>query len=82
MSDIKPLPAGHIEPLSSALMIPQDAADYLNLSVDTLAEWRCRGGGPIFHKLGRAVRYRLSDLDAWLAKRSFSNTTQSKRDVA
>ena len=52
----------------------QDAAAYLGLSVRTLQAWRQRGGGPRFYKLGRAVRYARSNLDAWLDCRQRSNT--------
>ena len=41
------------------------AAQYLGLSVATLRKWRANGDGPAWHKFGRAVRYRISDLDAF-----------------
>ncbi|KAJ01449.1 helix-turn-helix transcriptional regulator [Sulfitobacter mediterraneus] len=39
----------------------------LNLigSVDKLAQWRHKGMGPAFYKLGRKIIYRGSDLNAW-----------------
>ncbi len=46
----------------------QQAADYLSLSTATLNKWRCQGGGPAYIKLGRAVRYRLDDLQLFLEK--------------
>lgn len=37
---------------------------------DKLAQWRHKGGGPAYYKLGRKVIYRGSDLNIWLdAKR-------------
>jgi excisionase family DNA binding protein len=42
------------------------AAQHLGLSVRTLQKWRVRGGGPPYHKLGRAVRYSADDLDAFI----------------
>ena len=42
------------------------AATYLGLAVSTLNKWRCHGGGPVFVKLGRAVRYRQEDLDQFV----------------
>jgi len=42
------------------------AATYLGLAVSTLNKWRCHGGGPVFIKLGRAVRYRQEDLDQFV----------------
>ena len=42
------------------------AAHHLSVAVPTLRKWRVHGGGPIFLKLGRAVRYDVADLDAWV----------------
>jgi len=58
-----------------ALTTPE-AAQYLGLAVSTLNKWRCRGGGPEFLKLGRAVRYRQYDLDRFLETRMFSSTAE------
>lgn len=38
------------------------AASYLSVKVETLRTWRKQGRGPLYRKLGRCVRYRLSDL--------------------
>ncbi|MEE4303594.1 MAG: helix-turn-helix domain-containing protein [Wenzhouxiangella sp.] len=54
-----------------------DAAHYLGLQKSTLEAWRCRGGGPQFVKLGRAVRYRQADLDAWIESRVRHNTVEA-----
>jgi excisionase family DNA binding protein len=43
-----------------------EAASYLRTSRSTLAKRRMNGCGPAFVRIGRAVRYRLSDLDAWM----------------
>jgi len=50
------------------------AAQYIGLKRTTLEAWRCRGGGPKFAKLGRAVRYRKADLDDWIESRIRENT--------
>ncbi len=46
------------------LMKPSEVSGLLNVQESTLEAWRCRGGGPPlpFVKLGRAVRYRESDV--------------------
>jgi predicted DNA-binding transcriptional regulator AlpA len=36
----------------------------------TATKWRARAEGPPFIKIGRLVRYRRSDVDAWLAART------------
>ncbi|MEL6650769.1 MAG: helix-turn-helix domain-containing protein [Bacteroidota bacterium] len=60
---------------TTTLMTVSQAAEYLGLAVSTLNKWRCHGGGPIFIKMGRAVRYRSKDLDNFIA--SSSNETTS-----
>ncbi|TCJ37359.1 AlpA family transcriptional regulator [Parafrankia sp. BMG5.11] len=52
------------------------AAEHTGLAVPTLEKLRCSGGGPVYLKLGRAVRYRASDLDEWLARRTISSTSE------
>ena len=45
----------------------KEAARYLNCHPNTLEKMRCRGDGPRFYKFGsKAVRYKKSDLDAFL----------------
>lgn len=60
----------HAEPhpltTPDGLMDPRTTAAFLAVSVLSLADWRCKGTGPVFLKLGSAVRYRRSDLEAWL----------------
>lgn len=50
---------------------PADAAKYLGVSEQTLAIWRCTKRYPLpYIKIGRLVRYRLSDLEAFLVLRT------------
>lgn len=47
----------------------KDAARYLGVKDQTLRAWRSNGAVKIpFVKLGRAVVYRLADLDAFIAQ--------------
>lgn len=57
------------------LMNEIEAAHYLALSHRTLQTWRVKGGGPRFMRLGSAVRYRRSDLEAWLSGRHLTSTS-------
>lgn len=50
----------------------REAADYVGLSKSTLDKLRCYGTGPVYFKLGRAVVYRTSDLDDWVATQRIS----------
>jgi len=54
------------------LLSIKEAADYLRLPKRTLDLWREKGKdrGPRFYRLGKQVRYRVEDLDAWLKARA------------
>lgn len=64
------------------LMPERDAAQYLCVSIAWLQRARCYSNGPGFIKVGgpngRAVRYRRSDLDAYIEQNSV-HTTDSRR---
>ena len=45
---------------------PKNAAVFLDTTVGTLAQWRHRGEGPPFVRLGRKVVYRVEALDTYL----------------
>jgi hypothetical protein len=60
--------------ISDPLVEPQEVADYLLVPVATLAQWRYLGQGPRFHKVGRFVRYRWSDVETWLAEQGRTST--------
>jgi hypothetical protein len=57
-----------------AYLNPRATALYLSSSTSTLAKLRLRGGGPPFTRIGRAIRYRRSDLDAYMLA-GLSNST-------
>jgi len=51
---------------SKQLLTPQDVADRLGVSTTTLSTWRCTKRYPLpYVKIGRLVRYRVSDVDAF-----------------
>lgn len=51
----------------SEVLTPPQAAEYLQVPLRTLDAWRYRNTGPAYLRVGRHVRYRRSDLDAYLA---------------
>jgi hypothetical protein len=57
------------------LMVPDEAAAFLLVSVETLAQWRSQRRGPPYIKLGRAVRYRVNDLEGYLAEHTVEPLT-------
>ena len=57
------------------------AAEFLGLKPRTLQAWRWSGGGPRFVRLSaRAVRYRQSDLDAYVTARLVHSTSEEAQD--
>jgi predicted DNA-binding transcriptional regulator AlpA len=55
----------------ASLLDEKQAAEHLTVSPGTLSVWRSTGRYNLpFVKIGRMVRYRVSDLDAWIAGRS------------
>lgn len=48
------------------LMTIEDLSAYLGVPKNTLYQWRTKGKGPVGRKVGKHVRYRESDVDAWL----------------
>jgi predicted DNA-binding transcriptional regulator AlpA len=47
----------------------------LGISSVTATKWRAKAEGPPFIKVGRLVRYRRSDVHAWLASRTVGRCT-------
>ena len=54
---------------SEPLLAPPDVARLLGVPTATLANWRSGRTGPAFLKVGRHVRYRRTDLEAWIDSR-------------
>lgn len=50
------------QPLASI----NEVAEYLGLEVQTLYNWRALRQGPPAKKVGRQLRYRWQDVDAWV----------------
>ena len=46
-------------------LTPEQVGQRYQVSPDTLKEWRYKGTGPTFLRLGKRVRYREVDLEVW-----------------
>lgn len=68
------LPAG-----VSPLLTTEQAAEYLAIAPSSLQTYRTRGGGPVATMVGRCVRYRLSDLDAWTRREERTPVPEVRR---
>jgi len=60
---------------ATVVLTVQQAAEYLGLAVSTLNKWRCHGGGPVFIKMGKAVRYHIEDLEAFIQSGKNASTS-------
>jgi len=56
------------------LMTPEQLAEYLHVTTQRLANDRYLGVGIPFCKVGRLIRYRRSDVAAYLDANRFSRT--------
>ena len=61
------------------LLNESDAAKLLGVVPKALQAWRTRGGGPVYLKVGRLVKYTQADIDLWLETRRRSSTADKGR---
>lgn len=61
------LPKSDVDPEKTRLVDEHVAAEYLGTPVTTLRTWRFHMVGPKYYKMGRLVRYKMCDLDDFLA---------------
>lgn len=62
--------------MESELLTAAELAAKLHKTAAALAQWRYKGTGPKFIKLGGGIRYRASDVEAWLDAQTRSQTGQ------
>jgi predicted DNA-binding transcriptional regulator AlpA len=60
--------------MTSELMDSAELGRRLSKSTAALANWRYLGLGPRFVKVGKAVRYRVSDVESWLDQQTRQQT--------
>ncbi|MGH7535282.1 MAG: helix-turn-helix transcriptional regulator [Gemmatimonadales bacterium] len=52
------------------LLWAEDVAVLLGVPVKTLYQWRYKGVGPAGVRVGRHLRYREADVEAWIDERA------------
>jgi excisionase family DNA binding protein len=58
------------------LLSIEDLADYLGVPVTTIYDWRVDGKGPCGVRVGRHVKFTVSDVLAWIATQRESRPGQ------
>ncbi len=56
------------------LWTEQEVAKHLSCSVGLLRKWRANGGGPVYHHVGRLIRYSESSIISWLSQNQVVKT--------
>jgi excisionase family DNA binding protein len=56
--------------MNDPLLSIEDLSTYLKIPVNTLYQWRKTGKGPAGFRAGKYVRYRSSDVDAWITEQA------------
>lgn len=59
--------------MQDKLLNTKELSEYLGVAVSTIVEYRMNNSGPIYAKLGHLVRYKKSDVDAWVDSRKPKN---------
>jgi len=59
--------AAALRPETDRLLTSTQVAEHLQVPTRTLEAWRYTGTGPTFVRVGKYVRYRHTDVDAWVA---------------
>lgn len=67
--------------MNQPLMNDRNAAQLLGLSVSSLRRWRTEGKGPKIVRVGPLVRYRLSDLIAYIEHAVVDPAAEGKADA-
>ena len=55
----------------------EELAEELAVPLRTIYVWRSRGQGPRAHKIGRHLRYRRVDVEAWLDRQADTRRSAS-----
>jgi len=73
-----------LEELEARVMTisPEEVSTRLGIERSTLDNWRWRGAGPSYIKVGGRVRYRLADLADWLDRQSRSSTSGDRSSAS
>ncbi len=60
--------------MTSTLLTVDEVSEYLGVPKATIYSWSSRGLGPRRYKVGKYLRYRRSDVDAWVDQQAAPTT--------
>jgi hypothetical protein len=63
------------------LWTQRQTAQALLLSTRTLERWRVMGLGPKFVRAGKSIRYRLTDVVAWIDRQTVGSTSERQMEA-
>ena len=63
---------------ASKLLDTNQLAEQLLNKLNTIEDWRIKGVGPRYIKIGRLVRYRLEDVELWLEAQTRNSTSLAR----
>lgn len=61
---------GMMGAMNESLMTAGELAEHLNVSINTVYQWRQVGTGPRALRIGKYLRYRPTDVERWLESRA------------
>lgn len=64
--------------LAQTLLTETDVSRHLRVSLAAVRKWRVMNRGPQFVKIGPLVRYRQTDIDAWLTSLPVGGSRRSE----
>lgn len=71
--ETKSTTASGLEPLLTI----GELAEYLDVPIATIYDWRVDGKGPCAVRIGRRVKFTISDVNAWIARQRETSPGQS-----
>jgi excisionase family DNA binding protein len=67
--ETKTTATGGLEPLLTI----EELAEYLDVPIATIYDWRVDGKGPCAVRIGRRVKFTISDVNAWIDRQRESS---------
>jgi predicted site-specific integrase-resolvase len=58
---------------------PKQLAHRKGVKVKTVGDWRQKGTGPVYSKVGGRIEYALSDVEEWERRNRFQSTKERAR---